>query len=102
MLEQSSGEEVISYLERFLEQIRMYSEGNILVVKGLLSEVCLSTARYYFRLTGNEFGLGKSIDQMLDDVFRLNSLKEASDYLAGWITIVKRKVEGETRNTALW
>lgn len=101
MLEQSSGQDIICYLERFLEQIRVYSEGNILVVKGLLSEVCLATARYYFRLTGDEFGLGKSIDQMLDDVFRLNSLKEASDYLASWIGIVKRKVEGGDKEYSL-
>ncbi|RED76878.1 response regulator transcription factor [Cohnella phaseoli] len=92
VLEQSTAEEVIRYLERFVDQIRVYSEGNILVVKGLLSEVCIATARYYFRLTGDEFGLGKSIDQVLDDVFRLNSLKEASDYLADWVGVVKRKV----------
>ncbi|TLS53900.1 response regulator [Paenibacillus antri] len=101
MLEQSTGEEVVGYLERFLEQIRVYSEGNILVVKGLLSELCIATARYYFRLTGDEFGLGKSIDQVLDDVFRLNSLKEASDYLAEWIGVVKRKVEGGEKEYSL-
>lgn len=94
MLEDKSSEDVMAYLERFLQQITAYSEGNILVVKGLLSEVCLAVARYYFRVTGDEFGLGKSIDQILEDVYRLTSMKEASTYLTTFIGTVKKKLEG--------
>jgi two-component system response regulator YesN len=94
MLEDKSSEDVMAYLERFLQQITAYSEGNILVVKGLLSEVCLAVARYYFRVTGDEFGLGKSIDQILEDVYRLTSMKEASTYLTSFIGTIKKKLEG--------
>ncbi|CAH1226286.1 Protein-glutamate methylesterase/protein-glutamine glutaminase [Paenibacillus allorhizoplanae] len=94
MLEDKSSEDVMAYLERFLQQITAYSEGNILVVKGLLSEVCLAVARYYFRVTGDEFGLGKSIDQILEDVYRLTSMKEASTYLTTFIGTIKKKLEG--------
>ncbi|RAV11135.1 response regulator transcription factor [Paenibacillus contaminans] len=94
MLEHKSSEEVIGHLERFLEQITAYSEGNILVVKGLLSEVCLAAARHYFRVTGDEFGLGKSVDQILEEVYRLSSMKEASAYLGSFIGHIKRKLEG--------
>ncbi|OAS13469.1 response regulator transcription factor [Paenibacillus oryzisoli] len=94
MLEDKSSEDVIAYLERFLKQITAYSEGNILVVKGLLSEVCLAVARYYFRITGDEFGLGKSVDQILEDVYRLTSMKEASTYLTTFIGTIKKKLEG--------
>ncbi|KRE99849.1 hypothetical protein ASG89_27360 [Paenibacillus sp. Soil766] len=94
MLEHKSSEDVIAYLERFLKQITAYSEGNILVVKGLLSEVCLAVARYYFRVTGDEFGLGKSVDQILEDVYRLTSMKEASTYLTTFIGTIKKKLEG--------
>ncbi|MDR6554825.1 response regulator [Paenibacillus qinlingensis] len=94
MLEDKSSEDVMAYLERFLKQITAYSEGNILVVKGLLSEVCLAVARYYFRVTGDEFGLGKSVDQILEDVYRLTSMKEASTYLTTFIGTVKKKLEG--------
>ncbi|NQX63515.1 response regulator transcription factor [Paenibacillus qinlingensis] len=94
MLEDKSSEDIMAYLERFLKQITAYSEGNILVVKGLLSEVCLAVARYYFRVTGDEFGLGKSVDQILEDVYRLTSMKEASTYLTTFIGTIKKKLEG--------
>ncbi|NOU85871.1 response regulator [Paenibacillus sp. LMG 31460] len=94
MLENKSSEDVITHLERFLKQITAYSEGNILVVKGLLSEVCLAVARYYFRVTGDEFGLGKSVDQILGDVYRLTSMREASSYLTSFIGNIKKKLEG--------
>ncbi|NOU74737.1 response regulator [Paenibacillus sp. LMG 31458] len=93
MLENKSSEDMITHLERFLKQITAYSEGNILVVKGLLSEVCLAVARYYFRVTGDEFGLGKSVDQILEDVYRLTSMKEASSYLTSFIGNIKKKLE---------
>ncbi|MFK7697583.1 response regulator [Paenibacillus sp. HJGM_3] len=101
MLEHKSGEDMIAHMERFLNQISVYSDGNILVVKGLLSEVCLAAARYYFRVTGDEFGLGKSVDQMLEEVYRLSSMREASAYLAAFIGHIKKKLQGEDKEYSL-
>lgn len=101
MLENKSSDGMIAHMERFLEQITVYSDGNILVVKGLLSEVCLAAARYYFRVTGDEFGLGKSVDQILEEVYRLSSMKEAASYLASFIGDIKKKLQGEEKEYSL-
>lgn len=101
MLENKTSDEIIAHMERFLNQITVYSDGNILVVKGLLSEVCLAAARYYFRVTGDEFGLGKSVDQLLEEVYRLPSMKEASAYLASFIGYIKKKLQGEDKEYSL-
>ncbi|UVI32801.1 response regulator transcription factor [Paenibacillus spongiae] len=101
MLEHASSEEMIAHLEQFLEQIQVYCEGNILVAKGLLSDVCLVAARYYFRVTGDEFGLNKSIDEILEDVYRLPNMKEASDYLAAFVKNIKGKLEGSDKQYSL-
>lgn len=101
MLEYASSEEMIGHLEKILEHIKAYSKGNILVVKGLLSDVCLAAARYYYRVTGDEFSFDKSIDEILEDVYRLPDMKTASDYLSNFIKIVKNKLEGDDKEYSL-
>ncbi|MDI4650068.1 response regulator transcription factor [Cohnella hashimotonis] len=101
MLEQSTAEEMGGHLERFLERVQLYSEGNIRVAKGLLSEICLAAARYYYRTTGDELGFGKSIDEMLEDVYRLADMKEASEYVAALIRTVKDKLDGGDKDYSL-
>ncbi|OMF26493.1 hypothetical protein BK133_20275 [Paenibacillus sp. FSL H8-0548] len=101
LLEYATGDEMIGHLEKFLEHIKAYSKGNILVVKGLLSDVCLAAARYYYRITGDEFGFDKSIDEILEDVYRLPDMKTATDYLSTFIKIVKNKLEGDDKEYSL-
>lgn len=101
MLEQSTAEEMGGHLERFLARVQLYSEGNIRVAKGLLSEICLAAARYYYRTTGDELGFGKSIDEMLEDVYRLSDMKEASEYVAALIRTVKDKLDGGDKDYSL-
>ncbi|MFC4302514.1 response regulator transcription factor [Cohnella boryungensis] len=101
MLEHASSDEMASHLEKFLEHIKAYSEGNILVAKGLLSDVCLAAARYYYRVTGDEFGFDKSIDEMLEDVYQLPNMRTASDYLSSFIQTVKHKLEGNDKEYSL-
>ncbi|MFC0329877.1 response regulator [Paenibacillus sepulcri] len=101
MLEHATSGEMIKHLEKVLEQIRGYSEGNILVAKGLLSDVCLVAARYYFRLTGDEFGMNKRIDEILDDVYRLPNMQAASDYLALFVKGIKTKLENGDKEYSL-
>ncbi|THF82155.1 response regulator [Cohnella fermenti] len=101
MLEQSTAAEMAGHLERFLERVKVYSEGNIRVAKGLLSDMCLAAARYYYRTTGDEFGFDRSIDEILEDVYRLTDMKEASDYLSSFIAEVKGKLEGGDKEYSL-
>lgn len=104
MLEHAPAEELIAHLEHFLEQIREYSEGrfhSILVVKGLLSEVCLAAARYYFRMTGDEFGIGRGVDRVMEDIYRLSSMKGAYDYLAAFIRDLKVKLAAGGKSYSL-
>jgi len=101
MLEQAAADEIAGQLERYLKRIKTYSEGNILVAKGLLSDVCLAVARYYYRVTGDEFGFEKSIDEILEDVYRLPNMNAASDYLAAFIKTVKTKLQGGDKEYSL-
>ncbi|MHA6484895.1 response regulator transcription factor [Paenibacillus sp. strain BS8-2] len=101
MLEHASSEEVIGYLEKILEQIKAFSKGNILVVKSLLSEICLAVARYYYRVTGDEFGFDRSIDEILEDVYRLPDMQTAAEYLTSFITVVKIKLEKGDKSYSL-
>jgi len=100
-LERTNNQDLVGYLEQFLSQIAKYSGGNILVAKGLLSEVCLAAARHYFRVTGDEFGLDKSIDEVLYDIYRLGSMREASNYLAAFIQEIKRKLGVDDKGYSL-
>ncbi|SDC52117.1 Two-component response regulator, YesN/AraC family, consists of REC and AraC-type DNA-binding domains [Paenibacillus sp. UNCCL117] len=101
LFEQSSIEQMIEQLEQLLEKIAVYSEGNILVAKGLLSESCLALARFYYRVTGDEFGLDKSIDQILCDIYQLGSMRGASQYLEAFIKSIKLKLEGGNKEYSL-
>lgn len=76
MLEQATSEDIIGHLEGFLEHISAFSEGNIRVAKGLLSDICLATARYYYRTTGDEFGFDKSINEVLEWEFCRDIVKD--------------------------
>jgi two-component system response regulator YesN len=93
MMENQSNEEMLEHLSGLAEQIEVFSGGNILVVKGLISEICLGAARYYFRKTGDEFGLDKSVDRMMEEIFQLTSMREASRYLFEIISSIKQKLE---------
>ncbi|MBB6734069.1 helix-turn-helix domain-containing protein [Cohnella zeiphila] len=101
MLEQATSDEIVGHLNQILEHIRAYSEGNILVAKGLLSDVCLATARYYYRVTGDEFSLDRSIDEVLADVYRLQDIRQAYEHLAAFIRNVKDKLEGGEKEYSL-
>ncbi|MBM7565280.1 response regulator [Paenibacillus sacheonensis] len=101
MLEQVSSDEMIGHLEQIIAHIRAYSEGNIRVAKGLISDVCLAAARYYYRATGDEFGFDRSINEVLEDIYRLRDMREASDYLAAFIKTVKTKLSGDDKEYSL-
>lgn len=101
ILENTSNEEVKEHTERLLKQLAIYSEGNILVLKGLISEVCLSVVRHYFRVTGDEMGIGKSVDHILGDIYRLTSLKDASAYLNAFIGEIKTKLKQDDKEYSL-
>jgi len=94
-------EEVAAETERIVEQIRLYAEGNITVAKGLVSEICLAAARYYFRTTGDELGLGRSVDLLLEDIYGMSSLKEASDYMTELVLTIRGKLKGEEKGYSL-
>jgi two-component system response regulator YesN len=94
-------EQLIKDTEQLVGQISLYSAGNITVAKGLLSEICLSIAQHYYHATGDEFGLGKSVNQLLEEVNQLGSLKEASEYLTELVTTTRLKLAGEEKEYSM-
>lgn len=100
-IERLTTEELAAETEQIIHQIRTYAEGNTTVAKGLLSDICLAAARYYFRTTGDEFGLGRSIDQILEDMFRMRSFKEAAEYMKNLVRTVRSNLSGEEKGYSL-
>ncbi|MFC3771174.1 response regulator [Paenibacillus sp. GCM10012303] len=101
MLGQAAVQPLTEPIDRFVERVRMYSEGSIRVAKGLIAEACLAIARHYYRVTGNEFGLDRSIDKMLDDIERLPDLAQASSYLHRLMEEIRIKLSGRRKEYSL-
>ncbi|WP_167858942.1 response regulator transcription factor [Paenibacillus cymbidii] len=93
-LEKEPKEKLLFEAERLMERLEEYSAGSTLVLKALLSEVCLLAVRCHYRHTGNEFALDKGIDRIVSDVSRLNSLPEARDYVLDIVLRVKSALDG--------
>lgn len=93
-LESEPKDVVLFAVERLLDRMEEYSTGSITVMKALLLEVCLLAVRFHYRATGNEFAVDKGIDQIVNEVSRLNSLSQARSYLTDIVLGVKSAFEG--------
>jgi len=91
-LERASTAEIDAYTNRLLAKIKAYSNGNPSVIKGLVSQLCMNAVLYFYRITRNEFGLDKSVDQLLDEALRLEDIQEASLFLSALFVEVKDKL----------
>ncbi|MFD0710295.1 helix-turn-helix transcriptional regulator [Paenibacillus sp. GCM10027626] len=100
-LDYAGSQEIDYYLGQLLERIAAYCAGNILVAKGLLLDIGLGTARYYFRATGDEFGLDYRIDEMTERIYSLSSMQEAAAYLQELVYTVKCKLEADDKEYSL-
>lgn len=91
-LEHASTEEIDAYTNRLLARMKAYSNGKSSVIKGLVSQLCMSAVLHFYRITRNEFGLDKSVDQLLDEALRLDDIQEARLFLIPLFVEVKDKL----------
>ncbi|WP_135555025.1 response regulator transcription factor [Paenibacillus cymbidii] len=91
-LERASTAEIDAYTNRLLAKIKAYSNGNPSVIKGLVSQLCMNAVLYFYRITRNECGLDKSVDQLLDEALQLEDIQEASFFLSALFIEVKDKL----------
>ncbi|RXZ79203.1 response regulator [Paenibacillaceae bacterium] len=98
MIERASTGQMIDYLEGFIMRVKQYSCGSEIVWRGLISKAAMSIAEHYFKVTRDEYGMGLSLYQLLDDIDRLRSLEEAYAYLSSLITAIKQKLSGEGKH----
>lgn len=96
-LAETSLEQLQQEADQLFEQINLYASGNTTVAKGLISKVCLSAVHHYYQSTGNEAGLGKSVNQILEEVNQLGSLKEAHKYVAELLAATYTKLESDEK-----
>ncbi|NHN29038.1 helix-turn-helix domain-containing protein [Paenibacillus agricola] len=100
-IEQVPLAQLVEETKRIIVIIGVYADGNITVARGLLAEVCLSAARYYYHVTGDELGMGKSNNQLLKEMNRLGSLKELSDYVTELVAQICMKLEARKKGYSL-
>lgn len=96
ILEQPENQEIAERLETLVQNIGIFSNGDIFIAKTLLSEICITTARYYYRKSGNETGLTKTVDEILSDISRLQDITQAVNYLKEFICNIKSRQMAES------
>jgi two-component system response regulator YesN len=99
MLSSAEPEEIDKRVMTLLNQIGTYASGNIAVAKILISELCITIAKYYFKQHNNEWVLGKTLDEILADVNRLGNTDQAADYIKGVLKQLRER-EQEGKATA--
>ncbi|MGN7356794.1 response regulator transcription factor [Paenibacillus sp. SAF-054] len=83
-------------IQSLLHQISNYAAGNIAVAKTLISELCLTIVKYYYKLSGNEWILSKSVNEMLEDVHHFKDMEQARKYIADMLSTLRSKQAEET------
>lgn len=98
IFETLDNEETDRQIRELLENIAAYSSENIFIAKSLLSEICITAARYYYKAVGNnEAELNKSVDMMLDDIDKLEDINQASKYIKDYIGSIKERLKKDNR-----
>lgn len=81
IIKHASMEEQADAISKMLKRIAVYAAGHIAVAKLLISELCLSVVKHYYKQYQNEWVFEKSVDEMLKDIHQLGSLEQADAYL---------------------
>ncbi len=68
-------------IQPYLASISTYAAGNITVAKALVSELCMTIAKFYYKKSNNEWTLGQSVDEILSQVNRISGMSEAETYI---------------------
>lgn len=84
-------DELESQLEGLVRRIVDCSGGNAFMAKSLLSEICITVSRYYYRINGNEGELNKSINEILSDIDGLEDIKQATEYMKQYVSEIRSK-----------
>lgn len=91
-MEQLEQFDIYAALQELLDQISSSSGGSKQVARGFLIEICFALRRYYVSHFGSEFGLHKTADQMIEDVYRLTDLNEALSYMMSQVEEVNGRL----------
>lgn len=83
-------------IKPYLASISIYAAGNVQVAKALVSELCISIAKLYYRKSNKELLSGKSIDTILNQVNQMSEMSQAEGYLQSLLADFKKQIEAES------
>lgn len=95
MLGTATPEEVDGQVDTLLDRIRSYASGSVAVAKVLISELCLTIAKFYYKQAGYEWGLGKSVNEILAEVHRLGNTDQAAGYIRDMLEALRKRQQGQ-------
>lgn len=82
---ESGREEQDEEIRSLMEQIAVAADGNISIAKSLIAEACFSITRLYNGPAGGEQEGGRTADEIMDGIRRLNNLEEACRYIRSYV-----------------
>ncbi|SHH45505.1 response regulator [Clostridium grantii] len=85
-------EEIETEINKLIDEISVYSKGNISLAKSILSEVCITIGRLYLKQnTHNDF----SVEQIQNDINKLYNIQDSKKYIINFIKIISQQEKHE-------
>ncbi len=97
----SDVEHVNEELLKMFKAISCYSKGNAVVARGLLTEVWITTLRYYYSTSNFGIELEKTLDSMLEELSRIDSLGKIYEYMNEYIAQIVDRAKADRKNSPL-
>ncbi len=68
-------------IKPYLGAISTYASGNVSVAKALVSELCMTIAKFYYRKSNQELIMERSLNELLLEVNEISNMSQAESYL---------------------
>ncbi|MFD0714228.1 response regulator [Paenibacillus sp. GCM10027626] len=98
ILDCSSEMDLQQNLSSFLTRLYEYSNGFPAVWRGMVGKAAIAVVEHYYKSTRDEYGLGRSIYQLLCEIDQLNDLEEAGIFLTRLISDMQQKLASDGRS----
>lgn len=79
----------------YLSAISVYASGNVSVARALVSELCMTIAKFYYRKSNQELIVGKNLDELLIEVSQISDLSGAECFLQMLLEECRKLSEAE-------
>lgn len=85
-------------IKPYLSAISVYASGNVSVAKALISELCMTIAKFYYRKSNQELIAGKNLDELLIELNQISDLSGAECFLQMLLEECRKQSEAKPSN----